>query len=112
MGAVVLRVRGPEVKIDPSRLHSIGRGSVGKVSAEGIEAAGSVRESGAAGATSHADQLALSSRAEEIKVARAALAETPEVRAERVAELKARVQAGTYRVDPDKVAERILNPRG
>jgi negative regulator of flagellin synthesis FlgM len=59
-----------------------------------------------------ADQLALSSRAEEMKAARAALAEAPEVRAQRVAELKAQVQNGTYQVDPDKVAERILNPRG
>ena len=100
------------MKIDPSRLHSIGRSSVGRVSGEGIEAARPVRESAASGGVEGADQLALSSRAEEIKAARAALAETPEVRAQRVAELKAQVQEGTYQVDPDKVAERILNPRG
>ena len=100
------------MKIDPSRLHSIGRGNVGRVSGGGIEAARPVRETAGSAATTGADQLALSSRAEEVKAARAALAEVPEVRAERVAELKAQVQAGTYRVDPDKVAERILNPRG
>ena len=63
-------------------------------------------------ATGRADQLSLSRHAEEIRAARAALAETPEVRADRVAQLKAQVQSGTYQVDPDKVAERILNPRG
>lgn len=99
------------MKIDPSTLHRIGRGNVGRVSGEGVEAARSVHDTAASRAARGTDQLSLSSRAEEIKAARAALAETPEVRAERVAELKAQVQAGTYRVDPDKVAERILNPR-
>lgn len=82
------------------------------MSGEGLEAARPVRESGASQGMGGADQLELSNRAEEMKAARAALAETPEVRAQRVAELKAQVQAGTYQVDPDKVAERILNPRG
>ncbi|MFO8080185.1 MAG: flagellar biosynthesis anti-sigma factor FlgM [Armatimonadota bacterium] len=99
------------MKIDPSTLHSIGRSSVGRVRGEGVEAAKSVTGGTAPRAGGGADQLALSSRAEEIKLARAALAEAPEVRAERVAELKAQVQSGTYKVDPDRVAERILNPR-
>ena len=100
------------MKIDPSRLHNIGRGGVGRVSGEGLGATDPVRESAASQGMGGADQLELSSRAEEMKAARAALAETPEVRAQRVAELKAQVQAGTYQVDTDKVAERILNPRG
>ncbi|MFW5868652.1 MAG: flagellar biosynthesis anti-sigma factor FlgM [Armatimonadota bacterium] len=100
------------MRIDPSTLHSIGRGNVGRVNGEGVEAAKPVRESAASQGAGGTDQLALSSRAEEIRMARAALAEAPEVRAERVAELKAQVEAGTYRVDPDTVAERILNPRG
>lgn len=99
------------VKIDPSKLQSIGRGNVGRVTGEGIEATKSVGES-AASEGGGADQLALSSRAEEVRLARAALAETPEVRAERVAELKAQVESGTYEIDADAVAERILNPRG
>ena len=100
------------MKIDPSKLHSIGRGNVGRVTGEGIEAARPPGEADASRATGGADQLALSSRAEEIRAARAALAETPEVRAERVAELKAQIEAGTYQIDADRVAERILNPRG
>ena len=100
------------MRIDPSRLHNIGRSNVGRVTGQGVEGAGPLRDPAAPRTADGADQLALSSRAEEIKAARAALAETPQVRAERVAQLKAQVQAGTYRVDPDKVAERILNPRG
>ncbi len=99
------------MKIDPSRLHNIGRRSVERVSGKGLEHAGAVRAGGAATGASGVDRLALSNRAEEIKAARAALEEAPEVRADRVAELKARVEAGTYVVDSDKVAERILNPR-
>lgn len=100
------------MKIDPSRLHRIGRSSVGRVTGGGIEAAGPLRDAAAPRAAGGADRLALSQRAEEIRAARAALAETPEVRAGRVAELKAQIQSGSYRVDPDAVAERILNPRG
>jgi len=99
------------VRIDPSKLHSIGRSSVGGVHSEGISRARPAQQVGASAGVGSTDRLAFSRRAEEIKAARAALAEAPEVRAERVAELKAQVEAGTYRVDPDRVAERILNPR-
>jgi len=99
------------LKIDPSRLHSIGRGSVGGVRPAGVDGVSPVDGAGAAGAAGEVDRLALSHRAEEIRAARAALAEAPEVRAERVAQLKAQIEAGTYRVDADTVAERILKPR-
>ena len=68
-------------------------------------------EGQAAAPVGGADQVRLSQRAQEVQAARAALAEVPEVRQERVAELKAKIEAGTYKVDPYKVAERILNPR-
>ncbi len=80
---------------------------VGRPEIEGLRAV----DAPASRPASELDRLALSHRAEEIRAARAALAETPAVRAERVARLKAQIEAGTYRVDPDKVAERILNPR-
>ena len=99
------------MRIDPGSLHHIGRSSAGRVTGSGVEGTTPLREAAAAPAAG-ADQLELSSRAEEIRTARAALAQTPEVRAEKVAELKAQIEAGTYRVDSDKVAERILNPRG
>ncbi len=99
------------MKIDPSRLHSIGRGGVGGVRPAGADGVSPVDGSGVAGAAGEVDRPALSHYAEEIRAARAALAEAPEVRAERVAQLKAQIEAGTYRVDADTVAERILKPR-
>ena len=98
------------MKIDPSQLHRIGRSSVERVSGPAVEGAG-LGAVEATRPTAGADQVALSQRAEEVKAARAALAETPEIRHERVAELKAQIASGEYKVDPDKVAERILNPR-
>lgn len=98
------------MKVDPSKLHTIGRSTVAGVGHSGLEAIRPADGPEAPGAT-RAGQLELSARAEEIRAARAALADTPEVRAQRVAELRAQVEAGTYRVDAAKVAERILNPR-
>ena len=42
---------------------------------------------------------------------RAAIDATPPVRAERVAELKARLQNGTYPIDSQRLAERMLAER-
>ncbi len=98
------------MKIDPSQIHRIGRGGVERVSTEGVESAG-VSGAQATRASAGADQVALSQRAEEVRAARAALAATPEIRHDRVAELKAQIDSGEYKVDPFKVAERILNPR-
>jgi len=38
-----------------------------------------------------------------------AVADAPDVRADRVADIEARIKAGTYRVDPEAVAEAMLN---
>jgi len=98
------------LKIDPSRLHNIARSTVGRIAGTGgVEGARST--AGAAGAGAGTDRLSLSHRADEIKAVRAALAEAPEVRAQRVAELKAQIESGSYKVDAHRVAERILNPR-
>lgn len=98
------------MKIDPSRLHSIARSSVERVNAPVVAGAAPGAVDGAR-PTTGADQVALSQRAEEVRAARAALAATPEIRHARVAELKAQLEAGQYRVDPHKVAERMLNRR-
>jgi negative regulator of flagellin synthesis FlgM len=99
-----------QMKIDPSKLHCIGRSSVGRVTPGAVEGTGPVHTDPAA-RVGGADQVMLSQRAQEVQAARAALAQVPEVRQERVAELKASIEGGTYKVEPDKVAERILNPR-
>lgn len=99
------------MKIDPNSIRSIGGGGIDRVGGKGLEQARAVEGGGAVAGGGGADRLALSQRAEEMKAARTAMMEAPQVRADRVAELKAQVEAGTYQVDSDKVAERILNPR-
>jgi len=98
------------MKIDPSRLHRIGRSSVGRVSTEAVEGVRPT-EVGPAAPGMGADRVMLSQRAQEVQAARAALGEVPEVRQQKVEELKAKIMAGTYKVDPHRVAERILKPR-
>ena len=54
------------------------------------------------------DQVELSPEAREIKAAQQALAQTPEVRADKVEDLKRRVASGTYEVRGEEVAEKII----
>ena len=60
-------------------------------------------------APAQADQVVLSQRAAEIQMAKEALARIPEVRAEKVAALKRRIQEGTYEIDPDAIANKIID---
>ena len=99
------------MKIDPGKLQNIGRSGIERVGGKGIEQTGGVESGGAVTGSVSTDRLALSQRAEEMKLARAAMAETPEVRADRVESLKAQIEAGTYQVNSSDVAERILNSR-
>ena len=54
------------------------------------------------------DRVELSPRSKEMAKAAEALARTPEVRRQKVEELKAAVANGTYQVDEDKVAEKMI----
>lgn len=54
------------------------------------------------------DQVELSPEAREIKAAQQALAQTPEVRTDKVEEIKGRIASGTYEVRGEEVAEKII----
>lgn len=56
-----------------------------------------------------ADKVALSGRAKEIADLVAAAKALPEVRAEKVDEIKARVDSGKYVADPAKIAKRMID---
>ncbi len=58
--------------------------------------------------TPSAEQIDLSPRAKEIARAQQVIEATPDVRSQRVRELKAAVEAGTYRVSSEEVAESML----
>lgn len=55
-----------------------------------------------------ADQVDFSDRAQEASSLRRALRQVPEIRADRVAALKAQVEAGLYRVRTAELANRLL----
>jgi negative regulator of flagellin synthesis FlgM len=62
-----------------------------------------------ASGTRIADKVDLSGRAKEIADLAAAAKALPDVRAEKVAELKGRVEAGKYVVEPAKIAQRMID---
>ena len=98
--------RQPEVKtvqIEPTRLNQIAAAGVTKL--DNAPATASVTGPEATGAT---EGLQLSQQASEVRAAHEALAALPETRADLMAELKAQVQAGTYAVDPEAIAEKLI----
>lgn len=54
------------------------------------------------------DRVELSSRARELQAAHEAIQKMDAVDHEKVARIKARIEAGTYKVDADKVAGKML----
>ena len=54
------------------------------------------------------DTVVISDAAKRIQEARAKLDEIPDVREDKVAELKNQIQNGTYQIDADKAAEKLL----
>jgi negative regulator of flagellin synthesis FlgM len=54
------------------------------------------------------DSVSLSHQARWLQAAREALAEIPEIREERVAAIRAQIEAGTYKVDGEKIADKMI----
>lgn len=55
------------------------------------------------------DRVALSAQAKELQAAREAIAKIDNVDHEKVARIKAQVEAGTYKVDAGKIAEKMID---
>ena len=71
-----------------------------------------VQESASEGRTSEttgSDTVQLSSKFAEVQQLTSKLQQLPDIRAERVAILKAKIQQGTYNPDPADVADALLN---
>jgi negative regulator of flagellin synthesis FlgM len=54
------------------------------------------------------DRVSLSPQVRELQAARAAAAAMPEIREEKVAAIRAQIEAGTYVVDGEKVAGKMI----
>ncbi len=72
------------------------------------EKAASGHEKRVSGKAAHEERVSLSEKARDINQAKAVIAELPEVREEKVMELKHRIEEGTYRVDGGKVADKMI----
>ncbi len=72
------------------------------------KSAKTIKTAGRAGG-SFTDQLQISALGRDIQVAKAALARQPEVRQDKVDALRARIEAGTYSVDLEDWAARLLS---
>ena len=54
------------------------------------------------------DKVALSSEARQIQEAKKIIDSLPDIREEKVAEIRERIENGTYRVDSEKIAFRMI----
>jgi negative regulator of flagellin synthesis FlgM len=55
-----------------------------------------------------ADTVAISDTAKRIQEARIQLESVPDTRAEKVADIKRRIEDGTYEIDADKIADKMI----
>lgn len=70
--------------------------------------ANSTKKTLSAGKKSDPDRVEISQLGHDVQAARAAVAKTPDIREERVAAIKERMEAGTYSVDMDALADKLL----
>ena len=54
------------------------------------------------------DRALLTPRAQEVRTALRTLAQLPEVRDDRVAEVRQQIAAGTFKVDPEAIADKLI----
>ena len=58
------------------------------------------------------DEVQISSTGKDYHVAKAAVAEASDIREDLVADIKARIKAGTYDVSPEDFAEKLMSQYG
>lgn len=73
--------------------------------ARDAEEAKKADRSGAAGSA----KTEISSKAKDMAKAKAAADQAPDVREEKIAELRKRIASGNYNADPDAIADRMVN---
>lgn len=59
--------------------------------------------------TGRSDDLQISQFGRNLQVARAAVAKTPDVREDKIADIKERMAAGNYKFDMDALAEKLTD---
>lgn len=54
------------------------------------------------------DRVKLSQQVRELHAARAAISQMPDIREEKVTAIRAQIEAGTYKVDSEKIAAKMI----
>ena len=93
------------VRIDPKRLSEITRKTVEAARSEQVDG---VEATPPASQATGADQVSLSQQAQQIQRAHQALSGVPEVRQEKVAEAKRKLAQGTFEIDAEAIARKII----
>lgn len=60
-------------------------------------------------APARGDQVTLSERARELHAAQQAVKQMQDIDTEKVARVKAQLEAGTYQIDPKRIADKLLS---
>src|SRR5690242_17247471 len=81
---------------------------IGAIAAAQVRKVGKTGKTDASEATRSTDQVVLSSDMSAIEAAKKAIERSPEVRAEKVEELRKQIADGTYHVPAEQIADRIL----
>lgn len=89
------------MKISPEQVQQL-------LQAQRVKGTGNVHKTRPVDAAPSTDGASLSAESQEISKALSVIGKTPEARADKVAALKAQVQAGTYAVSGQDVAESVL----
>ncbi|HWI63611.1 MAG TPA: flagellar biosynthesis anti-sigma factor FlgM [Symbiobacteriaceae bacterium] len=92
------------MKVDRSNM----QGVTGAYRAQGARP---VQTPNTAAPVAKSDAVNVSRKAQEATVLRAKVKQAPEVRMDLVNKIKAQVEAGTYSVAPEKVAEKLLKSK-
>ena len=91
------------MRIESSQVNSI------QAPAPNSRRATEVAYAAGSGAGQAADSLRLSDTTGQVRRAQAAASAAPEIRAEKVASIKAQVQSGAYQVNTDVLAQKLLD---
>lgn len=73
-----------------------------------VKEAAKTSASSAAGSTAKGDKVDLSAKAQELQAASEAIKKMDDVDHAKVAEIKAQIEAGTYKIDANKIAGKML----